>query len=113
MARQGAWKFLGELDAAQAYAVVDFISCSKDGTANCHVSVYARPPKTVELAQQRAVVVNGKEVVEDVVVESTDRGPVIEHFNVSGIKLSDKSAFISCYEQLPELDERFASMDNA
>lgn len=112
MSLKGKFPFAqGNLVVENAYAVIDFIHIEKGGNASAHISVYARPPIDSIVTQQRLNV--EKQITEDVTVEVRDRGPVVEHYTCAGFKITDASAFVTCYENLPTLDERFKDMVSA
>lgn len=108
MSLQGPFKFMRKLEATSAYAVVDSINISKGGDAFCHVSVYPTPPETKEVEKERIV----EGINEKYMDREVDRGPVIEHFSISGIKV-DGDPFVCCYKQIRDLDERLVGMSDA
>lgn len=109
MAIKGKFLFMGVLVSEQAYAVVDNVNVSKGGDAFCHVSIYAAGPTDKEVSRTR--VVDGIE--EEYAETERERGPVIEHFSVSGIKVMSKDPFIASYEQIKSLEPRLSEMVSA
>ena len=107
MALKGKYLFFGKVSADAAYAIVDGIQIAKGGDASVHVSVYADSP--VSKTVQQDTLVNG--IVEKVDVVQMDRGPVIEHMTLGGIKVTS-SPFGDCYAGVKQ-DERFKLMSDA
>lgn len=106
MAIKGNFKLMGEVDMAEAYAVVDSIQISKDGLGFAHVSIYSAAPKT-DVAEV-AIMVDGQPKTEE--RQTVNRGAVLEHFTVSGIDFSvDQSPFVTAYQALKGND-RLADM---
>lgn len=108
MSLKGSFK-VGRLIAPEAYAVVDNITASKGGSAHAHVSVYATPPEDQKV--ERVKLVDGVEATYEETVR--DRGPVLDHFTISGIDLSKSTnIFQDTYAQI-KADERLSSMVDA
>lgn len=115
MALKGPYKFMGEVQVQEAYAVIDLIQMSKEGDGFAHVSIYARLPKEtiVDEAAQVGVAVAAVIAEEDKIVV-LDRGPILEHFTISGISFKDpqQSPFITAYEGIVS-DPRLSQMVSA
>lgn len=109
MALKGLYKFMGDLPWPTAYAVVDRVIVEKDGDASAHVSIYKDAPVTKEVDQEKLV---ANEVV-GVKVQVTERGSVIEHFTIGGIKVVGQDPFVAAYEQLVALDDRLTGLQSA
>jgi hypothetical protein len=103
--------FNGALSSDVAYAVVDHVSVDKGGYASCHISVYSGPP--VDRVVQQEFLNAETKVVEPKDVTIRERGPVIEHFTVSGVLISSEDPFAASYKQIPTLDTRFKDMSAA
>lgn len=114
MALQGKYNFFGKLNADEAYAIVDQINISKGGDAFCHVSVYANAPTPVPIDESaKAVQAQGALLPQDIqeIPPSIERGPVIEHFTISGISVKGlmENPFAVMYAGI-KADERLAAM---
>jgi len=119
MALKGSYNLYGKINVPNAYAVIDQISIGKNGDAYCHVSVYADPPVEVTTdqvaTQQTLDLVDGAQPTRVAAqAPELDRGPVIEHFTISGISTADKveNAFTTCYAAA-KADERLSAMSDA
>jgi hypothetical protein len=53
------------------------------------------------------------QIEEKIMVEQTDRGNVIEHFSISGIKTNGQDPFVAAYTQIRDLDERLVGLVDA
>lgn len=120
MALKGPYKFMGEVQVQEAYAVIDLIQMSKEGDGFAHVSIYARLPKetivdevVAKVDTAGAAIAPSPPVEEDKIVV-LDRGPILEHFTISGISFKDpqQSPFITAYEGIVS-DPRLSQMISA
>lgn len=83
MSLKGPYKIMGVVDCATGYALIDEIHIAKGGDGFVHVAIYGNEPV---ITQPDPV------EIESVMVTpppQLDRGPVIEHFTVSGISFKD------------------------
>lgn len=112
---KGSFKAMGVLPVPEAYVVVDEIHITQkaDGPVpamgHCHVSIYVNAPKDQEVDQE-AIIDGIKQIVK---VKTRERGPVVEHYSISGIVFSNQDPFVSCYQQIRELSDRLVGMADA
>lgn len=115
MALQGKYNFFGRINADAAYAIVDQINISKGGDAFCHVSVYASAPVPIPPDDSAQAVAAQGALIPDAPADApppqVDRGPVIEHFTISGISVKGlaENPFSVMYAGI-KTDERLAQM---